>query len=308
MATDNKYDRQLRLWGSNGQRALMGSHILLVNADSAGTETLKNLVLPGVGTFTILDEHLLNESDLGSNFFCEVSGLGKPRCEMVAELLCEMDSDVQGNAIFGNLSSAVASDAEFLSRFSLVIASNLPEAHMLQLSEACWLRNIPLIVVRSYGLLGYVRVQVKQHDVVESKPDGQMAPIVWDLRLANPFPELAEFCQQVNFAQLDWITHKHVPYVVILTNLIAQWKETHNGQLPTTKADKEAFVEGIKALSNGNVPADYVAQMERDAAEGQTVTSWALVEKENFAEAIKEAFRAYGVVKIPGEVMDMIAD
>lgn len=47
MATDNKYDRQLRLWGGSGQRALMEANILLVNASATGTETLKNLVLPG---------------------------------------------------------------------------------------------------------------------------------------------------------------------------------------------------------------------------------------------------------------------
>lgn len=47
MATDNKYDRQLRLWGGSGQKALMEANILLVNAGATGTETLKNLVLPG---------------------------------------------------------------------------------------------------------------------------------------------------------------------------------------------------------------------------------------------------------------------
>ncbi|CAN0330771.1 unnamed protein product, partial [Laminaria digitata] len=48
MATDNKYDRQLRLWGSGGQKALMEANVLLVNAGATGTETLKNLVLPGM--------------------------------------------------------------------------------------------------------------------------------------------------------------------------------------------------------------------------------------------------------------------
>lgn len=285
----------------------MESHILLLNADSAGTETLKNLVLPGVGMFTILDEHLLEESDLGSNFFCDASGLGKPRGDRVTELLCEMNSDVRGSAVFGNLSSAVALDADFLSRFTLVIASNLPEAHLLQLSEGCWQRNIPLIVVRSYGLLGYVRIQVKQHDVIESKPDGQTAPIVWDLRMSNPFPELVSFCKGVDFAELDWMTHSHVPYVVILTKVVEQWKATHGGQLPATKADKEAFVACIKALSNNNIPADYQAKMDREAAEGSKPVPWTNVEKENFQEADREAYRSYQTLHVPGELQDLMA-
>ena len=37
MSTDNKYDRQLRLWGEHGQSNLMKSHILLINADGTGT-------------------------------------------------------------------------------------------------------------------------------------------------------------------------------------------------------------------------------------------------------------------------------
>lgn len=46
---EKKYDRQLRLWGGQGQQALEDAHILLLNSGSgtAGVETLKNLVLPG---------------------------------------------------------------------------------------------------------------------------------------------------------------------------------------------------------------------------------------------------------------------
>lgn len=43
MATSDKYDRQLRLWGAAGQRALGETTIVLVNATASGTETLKNL-------------------------------------------------------------------------------------------------------------------------------------------------------------------------------------------------------------------------------------------------------------------------
>jgi len=46
-AKEKKYDRQLRLWGANGQQALEASHICLVNTTAAGCEALKNLILPG---------------------------------------------------------------------------------------------------------------------------------------------------------------------------------------------------------------------------------------------------------------------
>jgi molybdopterin/thiamine biosynthesis adenylyltransferase len=82
MATTDKYDRQLRLWGANGQRQLMSSHILLIHANGVGSETLKNLVLPGIGNFTILDDYIVNQHDLSNNFFVSSSSVGKPRAEV----------------------------------------------------------------------------------------------------------------------------------------------------------------------------------------------------------------------------------
>lgn len=109
---EKKYDRQLRLWAASGQQALEDSHVLLINSDIAldgsdglpgagvvGVETLKNLVLPGVGRFTIVDPAAVSESDLGVNFFLEESSLGKSRAEECCKLLNELNSDVRGSAI-----------------------------------------------------------------------------------------------------------------------------------------------------------------------------------------------------------------
>lgn len=59
MATDDKYDRQVRLWGSHGQKALCQSHIIMLGTSSAGSETLKNLVLPGIKSFTIVCDQVV---------------------------------------------------------------------------------------------------------------------------------------------------------------------------------------------------------------------------------------------------------
>ncbi len=61
----------------------MSSNILLINADAAGTETLKNLVLPGVGQFTIVDAHIIDANDAESNFFTPVSNIGCPRAQVI---------------------------------------------------------------------------------------------------------------------------------------------------------------------------------------------------------------------------------
>ena len=52
-----------RLWGSHGQTNLENARICLINATIVGTETLKNMVLPGIGYFTIIDEGFVTEED-----------------------------------------------------------------------------------------------------------------------------------------------------------------------------------------------------------------------------------------------------
>lgn len=81
--------------------ALENSHILLINSGPGvvGVETLKNLVLPGIGNFTIQDSAVVSEADLGVNFFLEEEYLGGFRAEHTCNLLKELNPDVQGSFI-----------------------------------------------------------------------------------------------------------------------------------------------------------------------------------------------------------------
>ena len=100
-AKEKRYDRQLRLWGAAGQIALEETHIILVNNGPGvtGIETLKNLVLPGIGQFSIIDPALVSEADLGVHFFLDDSSLGKFRADETVKLLMELNPDAKGHAI-----------------------------------------------------------------------------------------------------------------------------------------------------------------------------------------------------------------
>lgn len=56
--------------------------MLLLGANSSGTETLKNLILPAVGRFTIVDGEMVTPRDCGNNFFVTQDSIGKPRAEV----------------------------------------------------------------------------------------------------------------------------------------------------------------------------------------------------------------------------------
>lgn len=57
-----------RIWGEQGQAALEKASICLLNCGPTGSETLKNLVLGGVGSITVIDGTKVDEGDLGNNF------------------------------------------------------------------------------------------------------------------------------------------------------------------------------------------------------------------------------------------------
>jgi hypothetical protein len=58
-----------RIWGEHGQSALERAHICVLNCGPTGSEALKNLVLGGIGSFTVVDASKVCASDLGNNYF-----------------------------------------------------------------------------------------------------------------------------------------------------------------------------------------------------------------------------------------------
>jgi len=240
-----RYDRQLRLWGDHGQSALERSSVCLVNATAVGTEILKSLVLPGLGSFTILDPHKVDGQDAGNNFFLDQGCIGSSRGEVTMRLLLEMNHDVRGEYVEESVEQILSSNPTFFTNFSLVITCGLPERPLLQLSDKLFQAGVPLLVVNTTGFLGYVRLQVSEHVVVESHPDESMP----DLRLDQPWAELESWLAEEaeKMPGMSRADHGHTPYPVILYNYIKKWKTDHNGNLPLKYSEKKELKSVISS-------------------------------------------------------------
>lgn len=59
---------------------LRSANILLVGMKAIANEIAKNLVLAGIGSLTILDDQLVTEDDLGSQFFISDLHIGLNVC------------------------------------------------------------------------------------------------------------------------------------------------------------------------------------------------------------------------------------
>ncbi|KAI1714631.1 thiF family domain-containing protein [Ditylenchus destructor] len=59
-----RYDRQVRLWGEEGQQSIQQASVCVLGSSALATEILKSLVLAGVGKFRVIDDAVIGESDL----------------------------------------------------------------------------------------------------------------------------------------------------------------------------------------------------------------------------------------------------
>jgi amyloid beta precursor protein binding protein 1 len=130
---------------------------------------LKNLVLPGIGQFTILDRTITEPKDAGNNFFLEgQKSIGKPRAEEATRLLLELNDGVQGHAVVNKDVQEVlasADGAEWLKGFTLIIAHNVEKGALEKLSDLLWadIKSPPLVVIRSAGFLAEIFIQFHEH-------------------------------------------------------------------------------------------------------------------------------------------------
>ena len=90
--------------------------------------------------------------------------------------------------------------------------------------------------------MGYIRLQVKEHTIIESHPDNEFK----DLRLDMPFSELVEFMDTQQFENMTKNEYMHVPYVVIVYKYLEEWKKTHEGKLPQNYKEKREFRDIIR--------------------------------------------------------------
>ena len=171
-----------------------------------------------------------------------LDSLGQSRGSVATRLLLELNPGVRGDCVDESPDKVLHNRPDFFNDFNLVIATELSEKMMSTLSSLLWDANIPMMIVKSYGLIGYIRLQVKEHTVIESHPDN----VIEDLRLDVPFEELVQFFDEQKFDEMTKNEYLHTPYIVILFKYLQMWKKDHEGQAPKNYKEKKEFKEMIK--------------------------------------------------------------
>ncbi|KAK8799501.1 hypothetical protein WA158_006050 [Blastocystis sp. Blastoise] len=124
-STNERYDRQIRLWGLHGQLLIEKTCVCVVGSDSVASEIIKNLVLVGIHSIYIIDDLLVTQKDIENNFFISADSIGKERATIIAENLQKLNSNSHITVIKQNIHEFLTHYSKSNSSYDFIVINKL---------------------------------------------------------------------------------------------------------------------------------------------------------------------------------------
>lgn len=139
----DRYRRHLTLpeIGLEGQQALLAARVLLVGAGGLGCPLAQYLAAAGVGTLGLVDDDVVDASNLHRQVLYTTNDVGRPKVEVAAERIAAMNPDV---AVERHALRLTSDDAlELLAAYDVVVdgTDNFPTRYLT--NDACVLLGKP---------------------------------------------------------------------------------------------------------------------------------------------------------------------
>ncbi|KAK8858899.1 hypothetical protein IAR55_003130 [Kwoniella newhampshirensis] len=174
------YDRQIRLWGLEAQNRMRSSTVLILSLRSLAHETIKNLVLAGIGRLIIADGGVVAEEDLGTGFlFREEEGaVGKSRTEAALPQIASLNplvSLTKLDTLEPFVGGSEEETVELLKKekVDVVVACDLTRSLMETIDSAARKAGTMFYGAGTYGFYGYVFADLgESYEYVVNLPSG----------------------------------------------------------------------------------------------------------------------------------------
>lgn len=98
-----RYDRQLPLFGREGQRRLAEASVFIAGAGGLGSPVSTYLASAGVGKIILLDCDTVEKTNLNRQFLHHEADIGRQKAESGTEKLKSMNSEIQTEAVCDSL-------------------------------------------------------------------------------------------------------------------------------------------------------------------------------------------------------------
>lgn len=154
---EDRYAR-LRLIPWWDQEKLNKAVVMVVGAGAIGNEILKNLALLGVGTILIVDMDTIENSNLSRAVLYRETDEGKPKAEIAARQVMELNPDIRAIPINGSVITDVGTG--FFRHVDLVLGGLDNREARLVINQKCWHTSTPWIDGAIEVFQGFARVFV----------------------------------------------------------------------------------------------------------------------------------------------------
>lgn len=146
------YSRQLYVLGHEAMKKMATSNVLVVGLKGLGVEIAKNVALAGVKSVTVYDPNPVEIADLGTQFFLREEDVGKPRAQVTAPRLAELNTYVPIKVLGGQGEIT----PEMVAPYQLVVLTNATIAKQVEINEFTRSKGIYFIAADVRGLFGSV--------------------------------------------------------------------------------------------------------------------------------------------------------
>ncbi|KAF6028352.1 SAE1 [Bugula neritina] len=180
------YDRQIRLWGLDAQKRMRASDVLVIGVNGLTGEVMKNIVLAGINSLTILDDAEVTEDHLSAMFVVSSDHLGKKVAEASLNAIRRLNPLVKVTA---DVSSVKDKDAEFFKQFHIVCMSSVDITLLTRVNDICREHKVKFFCGSVFGFYGFMFSDLGTHEYAEeikvSKSDTSNGPTAAKQRRLN---------------------------------------------------------------------------------------------------------------------------
>ncbi len=151
-----RYRRQLPTIGERGQRRLRGSTVAVVGVGGLGCVAATYLTAAGIGRIFIIDRDVVEESNLNRQFLYGTSDIGKPKADVAAERLRELNPDV--DVIASQVDVNGNNIMDLIAEVDLVVDGLDNWKSRFALNDACVRMGVPYVHAGVSGFRGQLTV------------------------------------------------------------------------------------------------------------------------------------------------------
>jgi len=146
--TDEQIDRYARHillpeMGGVGQSKLLESRVLVVGAGGLGSPLLLYLAAAGVGTLGVIDDDVVDLTNLQRQIVHSTAGVGRPKVESAAETLAAINPGIKVIPYKARLTAANA--AELISQYDVIADGSDNFDTKFLLNDACYFAKKTLV-------------------------------------------------------------------------------------------------------------------------------------------------------------------